>query len=124
MTISETSKKYGITADTLRYYEKIGLIPNVKRKINGVRDYSEEDCKWIEFVKCMRDSGIQIDALIKYITLFYQGDETREVRKEILIEQRDLLLNKIAGIQESLNKLNHKIDIYNTNLIEIENELK
>ena len=124
MTIAEASKKYEITADTLRYYEKIGLLPNVRRKTNGIRDYNEEDCRWIEFIKCMRDAGIEIEALIKYVTLFYQGDETREARRQILAEQREKLFIKMSKIEKSLERLNYKIESYSTHLLETEKELK
>ena len=67
MTISEVSKKYGISADTLRYYEKIGLIPPVPRNSSGVRDYDESSCQWVEMMKCMRSAGVQIDALVEYV---------------------------------------------------------
>jgi len=70
MTIKEVSEKYGLSQDTLRYYEKIGLIPRISRNGSGVRDYTEEDCRWIEFIKCMRNAGVQIEALIEYVKLF------------------------------------------------------
>ena len=60
MTISEVSEKYGLTAVTLRYYEKIGLIPPVTRNKSGVRDYQPEECGWVEFVKCMRSAGMPV----------------------------------------------------------------
>ena len=61
MTISEVSKKYNITADTIRYYEKEGLIPTVPRNKNGIRDFDENSCGWIEFIKCMRSAGLEIE---------------------------------------------------------------
>ena len=76
MTIAQASQKYGITADTLRYYERIGLLPPVRR-VNGIRDYSEVDCGWIEFIRCMRDAGVQVEALIEYVALFQQGGPPR-----------------------------------------------
>ena len=72
MTIKEVSEKYNISADTIRYYERIGLIPPVPRKPNGIRDFDQESCNWIEFVRCLRDAGVQIEALIDYVHLFYQ----------------------------------------------------
>jgi DNA-binding transcriptional MerR regulator len=86
MNIAEVSEKYSISQDTLRYYERIGLIPPVNRNKSGIRDYTEEDCRWVEFIKCMRGAGLPIEALIEYVTLFQQGDETIEARKELLIE--------------------------------------
>jgi DNA-binding transcriptional MerR regulator len=112
MKIHEVSKKYDITADTLRYYERIGLLPTVHRNQSGIRDYTEEDCKGIEFVKCMRSAGISIESLIEYMTLFQQGDETREARRSILVEERSKLLERMEQMKETLDRLNYKIDYY------------
>ena len=112
MTIAEVSKLYDITADTLRYYERIGLIPKVHRTASGIRDYTEQDCKWVEFAKCMRGAGLQIEALIEYVSLYQQGDDTREARKQLLIEQRDALIERLAVMQSTLDRLNHKIESY------------
>ena len=99
MTIAEVSKKYDISADTLRYYERIGLIPPVPRTKSGIRDYDEVSCGWIELMKCMRAAGVQIEALIEYVALFQQGDATVDARKAILIEQRDQLIERMEDMQ-------------------------
>ena len=112
MTIAEVSKKYALSIDTLRYYERIGLIPKVQRSRSGIRDYSESDLNWVEFIKCMRAAGIPVEALIEYVALFQQGERTVEARKQILIEQRDLLAARVAELQQTLNRLNRKIDNY------------
>ena len=70
MTISEVSKKYDLSQDTLRYYEKIGLLSNVPRNQSGIRNYDDKSCRQIEFIKCMRSAGMQIEALVKYMDLF------------------------------------------------------
>ncbi len=67
MTIAEVSKKFDLSQDTLRYYERIGLIPGVKRNKGENRDYSENECRWVEFAKCMRRAGLPIEALIEYV---------------------------------------------------------
>ena len=102
MTIAEVSKKYGVSADTLRYYERIGLIPPVHRTAGGIRDYTDDDCNWVGFVKCMRSAGLTIEALIEYVTLYQQGDETIQARKDLLIEQRRLLLERIEEMQATV----------------------
>ena len=112
MTIAETSKKYGLTADTLRYYERIGLIPPVPRTKGGVRDFDETSCRWIELIKCMRSAGVQIEALIEYGALCRQGEGTEERRKDILAEQRALLLGRMEKMQRSLERLDYKIANY------------
>lgn len=124
MTITEVSKKYGLTADTLRYYERIGLIPSVNRSKGGIRDYTEEDCGWVEFSKCMRNAGIQVEALIEYVALFQQGEETREARKQILKEQRDQLAAKIDEMQKTLNRLDQKIEHYEQYVVPAEERLR
>jgi len=113
-TIAEISKKYDISADTLRYYERIGLIPPVPRNKSGIRDYNEASCGWIELMKCMRKSGVQIEALIEYVKLFQEGSHTAQARKDILIEQRELLMSRIEDMQQSLERLNYKIERYET----------
>ena len=123
MTIAEVSKQYDISADTLRYYERIGLIPPVNRNKNGIRDYTDEDCKWVDFIKCMRSAGLPIEVLIEYVTLFRQGNSTIEARKEILIEQRGILEEKINFMTATLERLNYKIDNYDTIILSAENRL-
>lgn len=123
MTIAEVSKQYNISADTLRYYERIGLIPPVNRNKNGIRDYTDEDCKWVDFIKCMRSAGLPIETLIEYVTLFRQGNSTIEARKEILIEQRGILEEKINFMTATLERLNYKIDNYDTIILSAENRL-
>ena len=125
MTISEVSKKYEISADTLRYYERIGLIPPVPRTPSGLRNYNKESCNWIEFIKCMRKAGLPIEALIEYVSLFRQGNDTIEARKEILIEQREILSQKIADMNETLARLDYKISLYeNQTVNKCEEKLK
>ena len=92
MTISEVSKKYDLTPDTIRYYEKEGLIPKAPRTKSGIRDFDEETCNWIEFIKCMRNAGLEIETLKQYVALFKQGNKTVKQRKILLIEQRKKLL--------------------------------
>lgn len=112
MTIAEVSKQYELTPDTLRYYERIGLIPPVHRNSSGNRDYTEDDCRWVSFIKCMRSAGLSIEVLMEYVTLFRQGDETREVRKELLEAQRRELIKRIEELQDTLAVLDRKIAGY------------
>ncbi len=123
MTISEVAREYDITADTLRYYERIGLLSPVRRNSSGIRDYSEADCRTVSFVKCMRSAGIQIDALTQYMNLLREGDETRQARKRILTEQRDMIVQRLSEMQKTLDILNRKIDGYDKMLV-YEQEIK
>lgn len=124
MKISEVSKIYDIPVDTLRYYEKEGLIPTVNRSQSGRRDYTQEDCNWVEFIKCMRSAGVQIDALAQYVKLFVQGDDTIEQRKNILIEQRKKLEEKIKEQRRTLALLKAKIENYESVVLDAEKNLK
>lgn len=123
MTITEVSEKYEVTQDTLRYYERIGLIPHVNRKSSGIRDYTEDDCNWVGFIKCMRSAGLPIEVLIEYVGLFQQGDGTIEARKELLTEQRKQLITRMDDMQKTLERLNYKIEVYEQRVIVKEKEL-
>lgn len=112
MTIAEVSKKLNISADTLRYYERIGLIPPVPRNKSGIRDYDDNSIGWINFIKCMRKAGLPIEVLIEYVALYQIGDSTNEARKNLLMEQREELLAKINELKETLKYLNKKIERY------------
>ncbi len=124
MTITEVSKKFDLSQDTLRYYERIGLIPSVNRNKGGIRDYTDEDLKWIEFIKCMRGAGLPIEVLIEYVTLFQQGDATTQARKELLIEQRQQLIARMEDIKKTLELLNYKIESYENSVAIKEKDLK
>jgi MerR family transcriptional regulator, aldehyde-responsive regulator len=123
MKIAEVSERYDLSLDTLRYYERIGLIPPISRNPSGMRNYNELDLKRVEFIKCMRSAGLPIEALIEYIALVQQGDGTIEARREILTEQRRQLLAKMAEMQKTLDMLNCKIDAYENAVLKKEKEL-
>ena len=123
MKIAAVSEQYGISADTLRYYERVGLIPPVHRNEGGIRDYNELDLRRVDFIKCMRSAGLPVEVLIEYIGLVQQGDKTMEARKEILIEQRDLLAARMADMQKTLDLLNHKVEVYEKAILKKEQEM-
>ncbi|WP_290773816.1 MerR family transcriptional regulator [Anaerofustis sp.] len=112
MKIAEVSKKFDLSQDTLRYYERIGLIPRVGRNSSGIRDYKEKDLGWVEFIKCMRNAGLSIESLIEYVTLFEEGEHTAGARKDILFEEREKLRERIAQMKETLKRLDKKIEGY------------
>jgi DNA-binding transcriptional MerR regulator len=112
MHIAEVSKKFSLSQDTLRYYERVGMIPPVNRTPSGLRDYSEEDCKWVELAKCMRSAGLPVEVMIEYLKLTQQGDNTIPGRRELLLEQREQLLAQKAAIESTIERLNYKIGRY------------
>lgn len=120
MTITEASKKVNLSADTLRYYERIGLIPEINRSKSGIRNYTERDLNRIEFVKCFRNSGVSIETLIEYMKLLKKGDSTIEDRKQLLISQREVIQKRLDEIQNAFERLNFKIYNYEKFLIERE----
>lgn len=93
-------------------------------QFKGIRDYTDEDCRWVEFIKCMRGAGLPIEVLIEYVGLFQQGDATIEVRKELLIEQRKQLIARMEDMQKTLERLDYKIESYEKCVVEKERELK
>ncbi len=112
MRIAEVAERYDLSTDTLRYYEKAGLIPRVARTESGIRDYDENACAAVEFVKCMRGANVSIDALARYVKLLEQGDATLEERKAILVEQRKAAQAQLDRIQAGLDRLDYKIANY------------
>jgi MerR family transcriptional regulator, aldehyde-responsive regulator len=123
MKIAEVSEQYGISTDTLRYYERVGLIPPVNRNESGIRDYKELDLRRVDFIKCMRSAGLPIEVLIEYVALVQQGDKTIEARKDILKEQRELLFARMNEMQKTLEILNHKIEVYEKAVLKKEKEI-
>jgi MerR family transcriptional regulator, aldehyde-responsive regulator len=123
MKIAEVGERYGISLDTLRYYERIGLIPPVHRNEGGIRDYDALDLRRVEFIKCMRSAGLPIEVLIEYMGLVQQGDGTIEARKEILRVQRELLAARMNDLQKTLNILDHKLNVYENILLKKEQEM-
>lgn len=109
MTIKEVSQKYNISQDTLRYYERVGMIPKVTRTASGIRDYQESDLSWVELVICMRSAGLPVEALIEYVELYQQGDQTFSARLELLQEQRRNLEEQQKQLQAAISKLDYKI---------------
>ena len=112
MTIKHVCEKYGITADTLRYYERIGVIPTVGRTKGGKRDYSEQDIGWVENAICMRNAGLPVEMLVEYVRLFQQGDGTFQARRDLLAEARKEIVDQLSKYQTTLDRLNYKISRY------------
>ena len=112
MTIKEVSEKYDISADTLRYYERIGMIPEVTRNANGIRNYQKSDLGWVELAICMRSAGLPVEALIEYVKLFQIGDSTFEARRQLLKEQYDILEEQKQQIEATMERLKYKVSRY------------
>lgn len=112
MTIREVSEKYGISQDTLRYYERIGMIPEVTRTASGIRNYQPEDLGWVELAICMRGAGLPVEALIEYVKLCQKGDATIPARLQLLQEQKVHLEEQKQQLEAAMDKLDYKISRY------------
>jgi DNA-binding transcriptional MerR regulator len=123
MKISEVSDQCGVSSDTLRYYERIGLLPRVNRSDSGIRDYSDLDVRRVEFIKCMRSAGLPVEVLIRYYRLVQQGDETMEDRKAILVGQRAEIIARMEELQKTLDLLDYKISYYENAVLKAENAI-
>ncbi|MEI5995437.1 MerR family transcriptional regulator [Candidatus Enterococcus mansonii] len=124
MNIKKASELSGVTADTIRYYERIGLIPPVKRSANGIRDFDEEDLRWIVFSRQMRKAGLSIESLVDYLTLFQAGSETVPARKEIIADQIKELKEKALELNTAIERLEFKLVNYDEHMIPVENTLR
>lgn len=122
MNIKEVSEKYSISTDTLRYYERIGVIPPVTRDKNGYRDFSEKDLNWVYFAKVLRQAGVTIERLVDYTNLSKQGGKTLETRKAILADQLEDINKSIEEFEEARDYLKYKLDSFYTHMVDYEKE--
>lgn len=113
MHIAEVCKQFDISADTLRYYERVGIIPPVGRSAAGVREYTSDDLDWVHNACCMRQAGVSVETIIEYVRLFQEGDTTLVARRDLLSEAKSDIEARIACLQEELKRLNHKVACYN-----------
>ena len=112
MTSGEISQEIGLSADTLRYYEKIGLLPNVPRDNSGKRNYDENFINWIKFIQTLKNSGMSLNDIIEYINLAKYGNNTYQERKNLLIKSKQILLEKMSNLQSMIEKANYQINNY------------
>lgn len=124
MKIAEASKKFGMSIQTLYYYEREGIIPPVHRNKDGIRDYQKADLYWLHYVQALRRAGVSVASIKKYVQLVQEGKSTREERKQLLLDQRKILIKKIEKEQDALRYLNHKLSVYDQYVIELENNTK
>ena len=113
MTPAEMADRTGVTIDTLRYYEREGLLQAVARAGNGHRRYSQDDVLWVEVLRCLRATGMTIEQLRHYCELGEQGDVTERERKQILVAHRQEVEQQIAQRHQALELIDHKLTFYN-----------
>ncbi len=112
MTIKEVCSKFNVNPDTLRYYERVGVIPEVRRTAGGIRDYSDDDIKWVETATCFRSAGMPIELLIEYVKLYQEGDHTISARCDLLKEARERILIERKKFDDALKKMDYKSKVY------------
>lgn len=112
MTIKEVCQKFEITPDTLRYYERVGVIPEVNRTSGGNRDFTEEDLKWVKNAICLREAGVSVESIAEYVKLFQLGDVTIAARLSLLAETREQVLAARKKYDDALERLDYKISRY------------
>ncbi|MFD8566219.1 MerR family transcriptional regulator [Streptomyces sp. NPDC059639] len=111
-TISEVSAITGLTAHTLRWYERIGLLPDVDRSHTGQRRYTNPDLDWLAFVNKLRLTGMPVADMVRYAELVRLGDHTFDERRELLESTRRDVLHRMAELQDTMAVLDHKINFY------------
>lgn len=123
MNIKQAAEVTGVSIDNLRYYERIGLIPEVPRTTSGIRDYDEMSLHWIEFAMRFKRAGMPLESIREYIQLALKGESAKEARREILLETKEKLEQKVSVIQESLDVINYKLDTYDKKCEPVTKEL-
>ena len=112
MTIKQVCQRYGLTQDTLRYYEKIGVIPPVHRSSSGIRDYDEHDLGWVENAVCLRNAGVPVESIAEYVKLYQAGDETFAARRDLLSHVLADLTEQRSQLDAAIQKLTYKVSRY------------
>ena len=116
MTIRQVCSQYGLTPDTLRYYEKIGVIPEVHRSASGIRDYDDVAIGWVENAVCMRSAGVPVESIIEYVRLYQEGDTTLQARRDLLKDVHTGLLKQRQQMDAAIDRLSFKIRRYDVAL--------
>ena len=113
-TVGEMVKLLGVTASTLRYYDKEGLLPFVERSSGGIRMFRESDIEWLRVIECMKKAGMSIKDIRQYIELSLKGDDTIELRLMMFRRQKEVLQQKMAEMQHTMAMVEYKCWYYET----------
>ena len=115
-SIQDVSNKTGLSTHTLRYYEKEGLISGVERSQGGFRQYTDEDLERLGLIRCLKNTGMSIQEIARFVKLTHEGDHTLEERVELLREHRERVLERMAEMQEHLDKVTWKLNFFTEKL--------
>jgi DNA-binding transcriptional MerR regulator len=113
-TISEVAKKMNISASTLRFYDKEGLLPFVERSSGGIRMFKDSDFGWIKLITCLKDTDMPIKDIKAFVNWFMEGDSTLKKRRDMFYERKESVEAQIAALQKTLNMINYKCRLYDT----------
>ena len=113
-TVGETAKLLGVTASTLRYYDKEGLLPFVERSSGGIRMFRESDFEWLQIIGCMKKAGMSIKDIRLYIQMAQQGDDTIELRLDMFRRQQEVLRQQMEELRHTMHMVDYKCWYYET----------
>ena len=113
-TVGEMAKKLGVTSYTLRYYDKEGLLPFVERSENGIRMFKESDFKWLSIIECLKKTGMPLKDIKRFVDWCMEGDHTIGQRLSLIDQQRDVVREQIAQLEQTLSILEYKHWYYET----------
>lgn len=113
-TVGQMAKRLGVAPSTLRYYDKEGLLPYVERSDGGIRMFKESDYEWLSIIECLKQSGLSIKEIRRYIDLCRQGDATIQERLQLFINRRRAVQQQMAQLQKTLDMLDYKLWFYET----------
>ena len=111
-SFGQVAEKMGLTAHTLRYYEKEGLLPFVKKTGSGLRIFSDEDIGWLQMIECLKGTGMPLKGIKQYIDWYIEGDATLEKRLEMFKRQKVRLEEQMAQLKQHMEKIDYKISLY------------
>lgn len=122
-SIGEVAKKTGLSTYTLRFYEKEGLLPNIRKNSAGLRRFSEDDLNWLSVLECLKSTGLPLKEIKRYLELSKQGDATLQERMQIFERQKKRLDEQIKVLQSNMEKINFKIKYYQAAIKDGEKEV-
>lgn len=113
-TVGEMAKKLGVPPSTLRYYDKMGLLPFVERSSSGIRVFQDADFEWLQIIICLKKTGMQLVDIKRFIEMVIQGDETIDERLNLIIRQKESVMHQIDELNQTLKTLEFKEWYYQT----------
>ena len=119
-TIQEVCQKTGLTAHTLRYYEKEGVLTGIRRSTGGFRQYSDEDLEWLGLICCLKNTGMPLQEIARFVRLAHEGDRTLEERVELLKDHQEKMKARMEEMQRYMDKINWKVNFFSEKLREYE----